>query len=88
MSFSFNASGAPGKVIDEVRQLAATTDEIPLAFADSVIVQLGLIPDQSKVGVRIKGHTGWGRAQTKGQINLHVEIDVVAPSNPEGDQVE
>lgn len=82
MSFSFTATGTPRQAIAEVGQQAANTPQVPQPFADAINNQLSALPDGASVTVTCHGHTGWGAAQTAGQISLHATIDVVAEKNP------
>jgi hypothetical protein len=78
MSFSFSASGTPSEVIAKVGQEAAVTPECPQQFADAINNQLTRLPAGATVSLSAYGHTGWGSAQTKGEISLHATVNVEA----------
>lgn len=82
MSFSFTTSGTPKAAIAEVGKQAALLDQLPQAFADAINGQLSGLPIDSSVVVACHGHTGWGEAQTAGQISMVVSINVVAAEHP------
>lgn len=88
MSFSFTASGTPSEAIATVGQEAANTPQCPQAFADTINNQLTTLPADSSVSLSCYGHTGWGSAQTKGEISLHVTINVTAASHPGAEPAE
>lgn len=82
MSFSFTASGTPGEAIREVGQQAAV-QQVTQAFADAVNDQLSRLPGDATVELTCHGHTGWGEAQTRGEISLHATIKVTTARSPE-----
>ena len=82
MSFSFSASGTPGEAIATVGQEAATK-QVPQVFADAINNQLSALPADASVSVSAYGHTGWGSAQTSGEISLHATIQVRTANAPE-----
>jgi hypothetical protein len=82
MSFSFTASGTPAECIAKVGQDAAVAPQFPQAFADAINGQLSGLPADSSVSLSANGHTGWGEAQTRGEISMHVNINVMAAVHP------
>lgn len=83
MSFSFKAAGAPQAVIAKVGAAAASAPQFPQAFADAINLQLDALPAHASVQLNTYGHTGWGEAQTAGEISMHVSMIVSAPRRPE-----
>lgn len=83
MSFSFTAAGTPKQAIATVGQQAAVMPQCPQAFADAINGQLAGLPENATVDLQAYGHTGFGAAQTKGEISLHVTINVKAATHPE-----
>jgi hypothetical protein len=88
MSFSFTASGTPKNCIATIGQQAAVSDSCPQAFADAINGELAALPERSHVSVSCYGHTGWGTAQTKGEISLHATINVLVDERPVDPPVE
>lgn len=82
MSFSFSASGTPKEAIRRVGEQAAVAPQCPQAFADAINGQLSALPEDASVSLSAYGHTGWGEAQTQGEISLHVTINVTAAAHP------
>lgn len=85
MSFSFQANGTPGDAIRTVGQQVAA-QQAPQPFGDAINNVLSQLPKEAKVTLNAYGHTGWGEAQTRGSLNLHVDIDVVAQAPKAADQ--
>jgi S-adenosylhomocysteine hydrolase len=88
MSFSFTASGTPAEAIATVGQEAANQPCCPQAFADAINGELGALPADSSVSISCYGHTGFGSAQTKGEIGLHVTINVTTSKHPSAETAE
>ena len=82
MSFSFSATGTPKEAIATVGQQAATQQQVPQEFADAINNQLSALPEDASISLSCHGHTGWGQAQTKGEISMHVSIQVTAANHP------
>lgn len=86
MSFSFSASGTPKQAIRIVGEEAAVAPQVPQAFADAINGQLAALPEDASVSLTAHGHTGWGVAQTKGEISLHLTISVTSAKHPTAEQ--
>lgn len=82
MSFSFTASGTPKEAIASVGHEAANQPQVPQAFADAINGQLSALPEDASVSISCYGHTGWGEAQTQGEISLHATINVTSAKHP------
>ncbi|MEJ7831325.1 MAG: hypothetical protein WKF79_00285 [Nocardioides sp.] len=76
MSFSLTTNGSPGEVIREVSLQSANSPQIPQAFANAIIEQLTALPTNASVMLSAMGHTGWGNAQTRGQISMSATMEV------------
>lgn len=82
MSFSFAVDGNPSEVARELGRQAAVTPQLPRGFADALAEQLALLPQDAAVSLTCEGSTGWGEAQTRGEIKLNASISVLAASHP------
>ena len=83
MSFSFTAQGTPAEAIATVAEVAEVDPGVPTALGDLINEQLSLLPTDAQIDLAASGHTGWGQAQTAGEINLSVVIKVKAAQHPD-----